>query len=57
MKAALALITISTVSILLGAIPVCALNPSLDVSQYAHTAWTSPGRVLRGRRLLHSSDP
>jgi signal transduction histidine kinase/ligand-binding sensor domain-containing protein len=41
MKAALALITISTVSLLLGAIPVRALNPSLDVSQYAHTAWTA----------------
>jgi len=40
MKAGLALITISSISLLLGAIPVCALNPSLDVSQYAHTAWT-----------------
>jgi signal transduction histidine kinase/ligand-binding sensor domain-containing protein len=40
MKAALALITISTVSLLLGAMPVLALDPSLDVSQYAHTAWT-----------------
>jgi signal transduction histidine kinase/ligand-binding sensor domain-containing protein len=27
-------------SFLLGAIPVLALDPSLDVSQYAHTAWT-----------------
>jgi len=39
MKAALALITISIVSLLLGAAPVLALDPSLDVSQYAHTAW------------------
>ena len=40
MKAALALITISTVSLLLGPAPVLALDPSLEVSQYAHTAWT-----------------
>src|ERR1700758_813335 len=40
MKAGLALITISTLSLLLGSPPVLALNPSLDVSQYAHTAWT-----------------
>lgn len=39
MKAALALITISTL-FLLGAPPVLALDPSLDISQYAHTAWT-----------------
>ena len=41
MKAALALITISTISLLLGATPVLALDPSLDISQFAHTAWTS----------------
>ena len=39
MKAVLALITISTL-FLLGAPPVLALDPSLDISQYAHTAWT-----------------
>ena len=38
MKAALALITISIVS-LLGAVPVFALDPSLEISQYAHTTW------------------
>src|SRR5208283_3652663 len=41
MKAALALITISTLRLLLGAAPVLALDPSLDVSQYSHTAWTA----------------
>jgi ligand-binding sensor domain-containing protein len=41
MKAALALITISTVSLLVGAGPVLALDPSLEVSQYSHTSWTS----------------
>src|SRR5579864_6229240 len=41
MKAALALITISTVSVLLGPRPALALDPSLQVSQYGHTAWTA----------------
>ena len=41
MKAGLALIAISTLSLLLGTAPVLALNPSLDVSQYGHTAWTA----------------
>src|SRR5271165_6937802 len=40
MRAALALITISTLSLLLGCPRVLARDPSLDVSQYAHTAWT-----------------
>ena len=39
MKAALALITIITLTFLLGS-PALALDPSLDISQYAHTAWT-----------------
>src|SRR5262252_11099982 len=39
MKPALALITIGTL-LLLGSLPVLALAPSLEVSQYAHTAWT-----------------
>jgi signal transduction histidine kinase/ligand-binding sensor domain-containing protein len=41
MKAALALITICTVGLLLEPRPASALDPSLDVSQYAHTAWTA----------------
>src|SRR5271166_103923 len=40
MKPALALFTIGTISLLLGAAPVLALDPSLEVSQYGHTAWT-----------------
>src|SRR5215475_5642140 len=40
MKPALALTTISTLTLLLGSPPSRALDPSLDVSQYAHTAWT-----------------
>ena len=38
---ALALITISTLSLLLGTPPVLALNPSMEASQYGHTAWTA----------------
>ena len=48
MKAALALITISTISLLLGAAPVLALDPSLEISQYGHTAWTARDGFFRG---------
>ena len=41
MRAARALITIAILSWLLGPDPALALDPSLDVSQYAHTAWTA----------------
>ncbi len=40
MKPALALITIGTLTLLLGCPLVLALDPSLEVSQYGHTAWT-----------------
>ena len=40
MKSVLALVTIGTLNLLLGSSPVPALDPSLDVSQYSHTAWT-----------------
>src|ERR1700692_355651 len=52
MKAALALITISTVSLLLGVTPVLALDPSLEVSQYAHNAWTIRDGFFKG--TVHS---
>jgi signal transduction histidine kinase/ligand-binding sensor domain-containing protein len=48
MKAALALITISTVSLLLGVTPVLALDPSLEASQYAHNAWTIRDGFFKG---------
>lgn len=41
MRGARALITIAILSFLLGPDPALALDPSLDVSQYAHTAWTA----------------
>jgi len=39
MKAVLALFAISMCSFSFGPLPAHALDPSLDVSQYAHTAW------------------
>jgi ligand-binding sensor domain-containing protein len=47
MKSALALITISTLILLLGSTPVLALDPSLEVSQYGRTTW----RVRNGFSL------
>ena len=41
LETALIFITISALSLLLGGRSALALNPSLDVSQYAHTAWTA----------------
>src|SRR5215469_17328070 len=40
MKAVVALITIGTVIFLMGCPLSLGLDPSLEVSQYAHTAWT-----------------
>src|SRR5271165_1904857 len=47
MKGALALITISTLSFLFGPPPALALDPSLEVNQYARTTW----RVRNGFSL------
>jgi signal transduction histidine kinase/ligand-binding sensor domain-containing protein len=41
MKAALVLITIGMLMFMVGSTPVVALDPSLDVSRYGHTAWTA----------------
>jgi signal transduction histidine kinase/ligand-binding sensor domain-containing protein len=40
-KAVLALVMIGTLAVLLGPCPVLALDPSLQASQYGHTAWTA----------------
>ncbi len=40
MRRALALLAMAAVSMLFASAPLLALNPSLAVSQYAHTAWT-----------------
>ena len=57
MKPALALITISLLSFLLGSTPVLALDPSLDVSQYGHTAWTARDGVSVGAIFAMAQTP
>ena len=39
-KPALTIFTLSALAVLLWSPPVFALDPSLDISQYAHTTWT-----------------
>jgi len=41
MKPSLRLIIIGMLSVLFGTVPLRALDPSLDLSQYGHTAWTA----------------
>ena len=41
MKPSLRVIIIGALTVLFGTVPLFALNPSLDVSQYGHTAWTA----------------
>ncbi|MBV8051124.1 MAG: hypothetical protein JOZ80_08045, partial [Acidobacteriaceae bacterium] len=54
MKPALPLIIIGT--ILCFRAPVQALDPSLDISQYAHTAWTAQdGSLKAGVRTIAQS--
>ncbi len=47
-KPALALINLSMLSALVGPPRVLALDPSLDINQYAHVAWTFRNGFLNG---------
>ena len=47
-KAARALVALGTVCVLLWCPHALALDPSLDISQYGHTAWTSRDGFLPG---------
>jgi len=47
-KAARALVALGTLGVLLWCPDAPALNPSLDVSQYAHTAWTYRNGFMQG---------
>ena len=47
-KAARALVALGTLCVLLWCPDAPALNPSLDVSQYAHTAWTYRDGFMQG---------
>jgi len=47
-KAARALVALATAGVLFWCAPAVALNPALDISQYAHTAWTYRNGPLQG---------
>jgi len=57
MKPALALIVISALIFLLGPTPVLALNPSLDVSQFGHNAWTARDGFSVGATFAMAQTP
>ncbi len=57
MKPALAFITISMLIFLLGPAPVLALDPSLDVSQLGHTAWTARDGLTQGAIFAMAQTP
>ena len=57
MKAALRLSIVGVVILLLGSVPLLALDPSLDVSQYAHTAWTARDGFSVGATFAMAQTP
>jgi signal transduction histidine kinase/ligand-binding sensor domain-containing protein len=57
MKAALAFITICSLTLLLGSPGALALDPSLDISQYAHSAWTSRNGFSLGNVFAMAQTP
>src|SRR6202158_5154673 len=56
-KAARALVALGTVYVLLWCPHALALDPSLDVSQYAHTAWTYRDGFLQGSVFAITQTP
>ena len=56
-KAARALVALGTVYMLLWCPHALALDPSLDVSQYAHTAWTYRDGFLQGSVFAITQTP
>jgi signal transduction histidine kinase/ligand-binding sensor domain-containing protein len=57
MKSVLALVTIGTFNLLLGSSPVPALDPSLEISQYAHTGWTVRDGFFKGNIYAMAQTP
>jgi len=57
MKPALRLSIVGVVILLLGSVPLLALDPSLDVSQYAHTAWTARDGFSVGATFAMAQTP
>ena len=56
-KPALALLTLCTLNGLVWSPPVLALDPSLDVTQYAHTDWTFRNGFLNGTVYAFAQTP
>jgi len=57
MKSGLLLLAIGTLDFLLGSPPVVALDPSLEVSQYAHTVWTVQSGSFKGNIYAMAQTP
>jgi len=57
MKAARSLITISLLAFLFGPCTAVALDPSLELSQYGHTAWTAKDGVSVGAIFAMAQTP
>ena len=57
MKSFLALVAISTLNLLLRPSPVLALDPSLDINQYGHTAWTIRDGFTTGTAFAMAQTP
>jgi signal transduction histidine kinase/ligand-binding sensor domain-containing protein len=56
-KPALALLTLCALNALVWSPPVLALDPSLDVTQYAHTEWTFRNGFLNGTVYAFAQTP
>ena len=56
MRRALALLAMAAVSLLFASAPLLASDPSLEVSQYAHTSWTVRDGFSLGARLRDGPD-
>src|ERR1700726_2189383 len=56
-KVELAPIAFSALAVLLCSLPVLALDPSLDVTQYAHTEWTFRNGFLNGTVYAFAQTP
>src|ERR1700722_2796199 len=56
-KPALVRITLGALASLLWSPPVFALNPSLDISQYAHDVWTARGGFSAGTIFAMAQTP
>ena len=56
-RQSLALMAIGTLDLLLGCLPALALNPSLEISHYAHTKWTVRDGAVKGNIYAMAQTP